>query len=318
MQLTNNLRLPDAIVQAVANDDYTRGDADVSVTQLIAPTKLVHLRQRHDAELSEDVSMRLASVYGQLAHLLFERAAKLQALPGVLPEERFYIERNVGSRVVRISGQMDHVLVPDDGELTDYKFPSVSSLHWKLKYGMEEWIEQVNLYHLILAENDIDTKSARVVANGMGWVWSQADRDPTYPQSPTVSIPIELWPIEQTQAYLMRRLEAFLASETLDDADLPDCTRAERWETKTMYAVMSPTRKRAVRVVDTMVEAEMIRNGNDGWTIDTRLGVSKRCPRFCAAGRAGICDQWNAERARLEATGASTTSDETVEEPALS
>jgi hypothetical protein len=31
MKMTNKLRLPDVIVDAVANDSYTKGEADISV-----------------------------------------------------------------------------------------------------------------------------------------------------------------------------------------------------------------------------------------------------------------------------------------------
>src|SRR3954463_10849323 len=37
MKLTNRLGLPEPIVAAVANDGYSRGDADISVTSLLKP-----------------------------------------------------------------------------------------------------------------------------------------------------------------------------------------------------------------------------------------------------------------------------------------
>lgn len=70
--LTNKLNLPLAVVQAVTNDPYTRGDSDISVTQLISPPYQRRLRQT--VEPVEDVAERLFSLYGQLAHGLLERA----------------------------------------------------------------------------------------------------------------------------------------------------------------------------------------------------------------------------------------------------
>jgi hypothetical protein len=312
MLLTNTLRLPEAIVLAVANDEYSRGEADFSVTQLLAPPKLVQLRERHDNELTEDASMRMPSLVGQICHGLFERAAREQALPGVLPEERFFITRALPlGRVVCVSGQMDHVLVSSESELTDYKFPGIGSLHMKLKFGMEEWVQQVNLYRLILEENGIAVRDARVIATGLGWMFSQAERDPSYPQTQTISIPIELWPLEETEAFLMERLRVHTAVQGLDEELLPDCTESERWVTATKYAVRKPGRKSAFRVVPTKIEAEIILNdnGDASWSIETRPGISKRCGRHCAAGRAGICTQWSEEQAVYEAaTGTSLNS----------
>ena len=70
--LTNKLNLPLAVVKAVTNDPYTRGDSDISVTQLISPPYQRRLRQT--VEPVEDVAERLFSLYGQLAHGLLERA----------------------------------------------------------------------------------------------------------------------------------------------------------------------------------------------------------------------------------------------------
>ena len=270
--------------------------------------------------ITEDVSMRMPSLVGQFAPSLLERAAKQKALPGVLVEARFYNERKLTSgRIVRISGQMDHVLVEADAagnELSDYKFPGIGSLHRKLKYGIEEWVKQVNLYALILRENEIPVDRARIIATGLGWMWSAANRDPSYPQSQTIALPVDLWPATETEAFLQQRLDVHTAAEGIDDELLPACTDGERWIKATRYAVMKPGRKSAVRVVDTHVEAEMIMNGNADWSIVTRLGQSRRCLRYCAAGRAGLCSQWNAERAALEAAGTPITVAE--EEPALS
>jgi len=313
VKLTNNLRLPEAIVRAVANDEYTRGDADFSVTGLISPPKVLQLHRRHDDELVIDVADQMPSLMGQLGHTLFERAAKLAPLPGVLPEERFFISRTLPSgREVRISGQMDHVLVdPDGNELSDYKFPSVTSLARKLKHGMDEWIAQINLYALILAENSVDVDSARVIATGLGWLIGNAERDPSYPQQQTLVIPIELWPREQTETYLMQRIAAHVDAETIEDDDmLPACTRDERWVAPTKFAVMKPNRKSAVRVLDTRTEAEFIMNGNADWWIDERVGGSRRCVHWCAAGKAGLCQQWNAERATRDAAGLPAEVDE--------
>ena len=44
MILTNKHNLPEAIVAAIMNDSYTKGDADISVTELLSPPQLRALR----------------------------------------------------------------------------------------------------------------------------------------------------------------------------------------------------------------------------------------------------------------------------------
>jgi hypothetical protein len=318
MQLTNNLRLPDALVALFAEDDYTRGDADYSVTGLLSPPRVLQLKQRHDEELTEDVVDRIPSQLGTLLHKAAHESAKRLAHDGVLAEERFYVARRVANGAeVRISGQMDHILVDETSEeLTDYKFPSVSSLQIKLTRpgALMEWTEQVNLYALILRENYIPVRTARIIATGLGWTAGMAARG-THPPTQTVAIPIDLWPVEQQEAFLMSRLEAHAAAAALADEDLPLCTPAERWVAPTKYAVMKPGRKSAVRVTEFKAEAEMLLSENEGWWLDERIGGSRRCTLWCAVGRAGLCNQWNAEQAAARIAG---TPDSNLEEEALS
>src|SRR3990167_5596923 len=47
MKLTNKQGLPQPLVEAVRNDSYGRGDADISVTQLLAPPRKVALIHEH-------------------------------------------------------------------------------------------------------------------------------------------------------------------------------------------------------------------------------------------------------------------------------
>ena len=71
MVITNNAGYPEALVKAVENDSYSRGEGvDRSVTGLLAPPRQAALKEIHGHEIVEDVSDRTYALYGQLVHLL--------------------------------------------------------------------------------------------------------------------------------------------------------------------------------------------------------------------------------------------------------
>lgn len=105
MILTNRLGLPRSIENAVRNDKYTRGDADISVTGLISPARKRALETRHANEISEDVAERIWSLMGQIAHGILDRADDERSLK----ELRLYIERHGWT----ISGQFDRLCLEE-------------------------------------------------------------------------------------------------------------------------------------------------------------------------------------------------------------
>src|SRR5258706_69449 len=68
--VTNKHGLPDAIVRAVLNDPYDRGDADFTVTQLLQPPQLARLTQANP--IPEDVSDRIWALLGHAVHVILE------------------------------------------------------------------------------------------------------------------------------------------------------------------------------------------------------------------------------------------------------
>jgi len=55
-KLTNKYNLPQTFYDAVKNDDYTKGDSNISVTELISPPRKIALEEKHAGEIEEDVS----------------------------------------------------------------------------------------------------------------------------------------------------------------------------------------------------------------------------------------------------------------------
>ena len=133
MVITNNAGYPEALVKAVENDSYSKGEGvDRSVTGLLSPPRQAALKEIHGHEIVEDVSDRTYALYGQLVHLLLERAGEQSR--NAINEQRLYAE--VGGWT--ISGQTDTLTLTEDQRswiISDYKF--VTAYKFKRSYSGE-------------------------------------------------------------------------------------------------------------------------------------------------------------------------------------
>jgi hypothetical protein len=277
MILTNKLGLPKSIEQAVRNDPYSRGDAHISVSQLIGPARKRALEIRHADELTEDVADRIWSLMGQIAHGILERADH-----EAWTEERLFITRHGW----RISGQFDRVLLEDDGLCQDYKISST----WSVKDGVKpEWEAQANLYCLMLREHGYTVRRAQIVVVLRDWQKSKAKHDANYPQAPCVVLNVPMWSPEQGESYIVDRLTAHGNAQH----KLPQCTAEERWERPAKWALRKEGNKRATSLHDTQEEAESARAAHKDagkMAVEHRPDESLRCMDYCAA--APHCRQW--------------------------
>ena len=278
MRLTNNLNLPQPIVDAVSRDPYTKGDAHISVTGLIAPARKRVLEIMHADELTEDVSNRLWSLIGQIGHGILERADVT-----ALTEERLYIKRHGW----RISGQFDRYVL-EQGLLQDYKFTTTYTIKDGFKF---EWEAQENLYKLLLETHGYTVKKLQVVAILRDWQKGKAKHSGDYPQIPVQLIDIPIWPRDRVESYIVERLTAHGNAQHV----LPQCTAAERWATPDTFAVMKVGNTRATSVWLTEDEAhaaiaELQRTKPGRYSVQRRSGENKRCQDYCPA--APRCAQW--------------------------
>lgn len=277
MKLTNKLNLPQPIYDAVARDPYTRGTAQYSVTGLLKPPRISQLEKQYWDVLEEDVTDRLWSLYGQIGHLILERAEKT-----AMAEKRLYMTIDG----VTISGQMDRFVLQDK-KLQDYKFVAL----WKLRNGPPiEFIEQVNTYVYLLRQNGFEVDCAEIVGMLRDWHKPSAKRDPDYPQLGVMVLPVEIWHDDWTLNFIRTRIWMHeKAKETL-----PDCSEEDRWATPDEYRILKPGGKRAVAKYHDESKALAHVRGfpSENYHIDFYPGESKRCLNYCNV--APFCDQWKA------------------------
>ena len=73
MIVTNKKNLPDAIVQAVKNDYYSKGDAKFSVTGLLQPPQVRRLMALNYDKLTTDVADEIWKLFGSAVHHILDR-----------------------------------------------------------------------------------------------------------------------------------------------------------------------------------------------------------------------------------------------------
>lgn len=302
MRLTNRHNLPAPLVNAIRNDPYSRGHSDISVTQLIQPPQIRYLAR--GMEIEEDASDCIWRLLGQAVHTILERACDGKDIA----EQRVF--SNVRGWVV--SGQFD--LHQEDHTLNDYKITSVYTRDGKI-----EWVNQLNLLRALCMRNGMRVDKLQVIAIFRDWRPKEALAS-DYPKSQVAVIPVEMWPIEEAEAYLDERVR-------LHQMDIPPpCTNEERWQQPTQWALMQgqvdqwalmqKDRKRAIRLYDEKPTGELKpdqyiehRPGEPGkravrlfdskplfmqlgprqyW--EYRPGAYRRCENYCAVSR--LCPQW--------------------------
>lgn len=297
MRFTNELGLPDAIVQAVTNDSYTRGECDLSVTQLIAPPRVVELNRMHSDEIVEDVADRIWLLLGKIAHGILEKAAPEHS---AIFEERLFCDIdtedtetdiNGDERRVswRISGAFDNLAVAqaehNTWRLSDYKITSV----WAARYGAnkDDWCQQLNCYAYLLRLHSFDVSEIEIVAVCRDWRQSDARkyRDDGFPQHQVTIIKLPLWPSRTTLAFMEERVALHRAAR----AKLPLCSDEEQWRRATTWALMREGRKSAVRLYDTPGAAyealkgtEEGKNRGGAYSVVKRPGIATRCAGYCS------------------------------------
>jgi len=267
MKLTNKFGLPDPVVKALTRSEYTKGESNRSITQLIDAPRVRILRQEHWDDLEEDVSEKMWAVLGTAAHKMFEETADDKHVS----EERIFTE--VDGWV--ISGAIDVQKIEDDGvTIMDYKTTSV----WSVIMGKVEWERQLNCYaELVRRAKGSKVKALKVIAILRDWRSRDAEEKPDYPRAPIVEVNISLWPESQASEYLNERVALHQKAEfdRLTGSELPECSEQERWIKESKWALKRKGQKRAVKLFDNEEDARAA--VVDGMELEFRQGEAIRC-----------------------------------------
>lgn len=273
MRLTNQFNLPVPLVKAVENDKYTPGESDYTTTQLAGtPARQLILKREHWNDLTEDVCERIYALSGQSKHVILERAAEYCDEYEFFAEKRFYIKRH-GKK---IGGQID-LYDKTDCVLWDWKETSVYVSYRDIK---DEWIFQGNINRLMLEENGFPVKRILNVALYRDWKKSQVGTKKGYPPHQVQQFEIPIWPSEDTEEFISRRIEEFERAKAI----LPECSSEERWYSGDKFALVKIGNKKATKLFDTEREAtnhQEVFDMTKGYKVEFRPGVNRRCNDYC-------------------------------------
>ena len=293
MKYTNRHNIPQEIINAVHNDNYSRGKATISATGLLQPPRIRLLAQEHYDKLTIDVSDEIWKLLGQSVHTILERANENNE--ATITEQRMFAKVNDWT----VSGQTDSIDVKSN-ILKDYKITSVWSIVSALQDGKTDWEQQLNIYAYLYKQNTGKTiDQLNIIAIARDWNKNQYLRSGgDYPPSPITVLDIDLWSDEKQEAFIKQRVSIHQEAEVdyLINDKLPLCTDEERWRRKDTYRVEKKGRKTAVRVLDTQEEADKYMDGHK----DSKLlkvveakGECVRCANYCDV--AEFCNQYNEE-----------------------
>ena len=270
-RITNKHNLPQTLVNLAESKDYSKGNSDRSITQLIDSPQISVLRMINENRITEDVVDNFWALLGSALHHITEKGSDDKHLV----EERLFVDVEDWT----ISGAIDIQKIEDDGSITimDYKFTSV----WAVKNPKLDWERQLNCYaYLVEANKKVKIKELKIICFLRDWNRNNAKRDSNYPQQQIVVVPIKLWNFEERSKYVADRVRTH--QEALQDymsgKDMAECTFEEMWKREDTYAVKKKKNKRALKVFENESEAkEFAKEKGEEYEIEFRKGVSVRC-----------------------------------------
>lgn len=266
MRFTNKFDLPETFVNVIHRPTYSKGDAHISVTELLNSPQIVGLKRKHWDEIEQDVSEMVWQLFGSAVHKVLEHGKG----DNHVIEERL----SVDFEGWRISGQIDlQEVTPEGIIISDYKVTSA----WSAMAEKKDWHDQLNTYAwLVETVKKTPVIGARIVAIIRDW--SAKETKEGYPKSPVHVINI---PIVPSDEFVKQRIhlhnESYFCVATGEP--LPECTTEEMWERPATYALMKPGNIRAKSVHLSLEEAN--ENLTPPYVIEVRPGKRIRCESYC-------------------------------------
>ena len=269
MKTTNEMGMPEAFVNYVSNVRHN-APGTLSATTLLQGDKQIVLYDRHFDELTQDAADLVWATFGTAFHSIMEKQ------PGNNFKEE-YFEVPVGSW--KVTGRVDSYDLENE-VLEDYKTTSV----WKVIYkSFDEWKAQGLTYAWLMKQKGLNVKRCRFYAFLKDHSITEAKRKPDYPQKPVYIYEVDVTEadLEESEKRIKAKIESVTQAYQLGDDEIAPCSDEERWATATKYAVMKDGRKTALKVCDSMSDAQTYMRDVGGNRIEVRPGESKRCADYC-------------------------------------
>ena len=283
MKLTNKFNIPQTFVNVLERPTYSKGKANLSVTQLINSPKIVALTKKFDDQIEQDVADMVWSLFGSAVHNILEHGK----------DENHIVEQRIHAELDgwHISGAVDLQVNHEGGvSIKDYKTTSV----WAVMNEKIEWEYQLNIYAWLVEKvRQMPVTDLGIVAILRDWKAREVETKEGYPETPIKEVPITLWTMEEREEFIKARISVHSACEFAleTDADLPECTPEEMWEKPPVWAIKKIGGKRAHSLYQTAEEAnQAIFPLGSAYEIEVRKGERTRCASYCPVSQ--WCNQY--------------------------
>jgi hypothetical protein len=240
-----------------------RGYCDISVTELVGPPQVRVLRSRHEYAL--DPFDQVWAGFGTGLHKMLELKAEASAMTEKRLLAEFEVPTSDGSRRrVRLGGTVDHYSDEAGGTLTNYKCTTTykaKKLHDDGPAALPEWVAAENCYAYLWRLHGFAICKLRVCLLLKDWSMREREdaankylcskcgknhmRDSKpgkehgafedksqviwYPPTPIFMLDLPLWAREETNRYILERLELHVNADLCPDDKLAGCTEVETW-----------------------------------------------------------------------------------------
>ena len=303
-----------AVFLATDHYDHDEDPNTISATALLKPIRQLVLSARVPENMNQvDLVQMVPSRMGTAIHDAIERAWKhnapnaMQALgypkrvieqirinpkpediqDGIIPvymEQRAY--KQVGK--YRISGKYDFI---GDGRVEDFK--STSTYTAMNNTNDEKYAWQGSIYRWLNPQ--LITKDEMAIQFIFtDWSKAKAMQDPKYPQQRIQQRIIPLKPIQETDAFVKRKLSQIEKYWDAKEDQLPLCSDEDLWRSEPVFKYYKnpASRKRSTKNFDNRHDAQLrfIEDGSVGIVVE-QPGQVTAC-KYCAA--FALCSQKDA------------------------
>ncbi len=312
-QYGNVSAVPLSLAVFLATDTYDHNDDPntISATSLLKPIRQIVLSARVPQEDAVvDLIQMVASRMGTAIHDAIERSwtenhnTALEALgypKKVIEKIRInpskedltddcipiYLEQRAYKKVGRfqVSGKFDFV---GEGRVEDFK--TTSTFTAINNTNDEKYVQQGSIYRWL--NPDIITKDEMAIQFIFtDWSKAKAMQDPNYPQNRIQQRVFMLKSVNETQAFVERKLAQIEQYWDADENELPRCTDEELWRSEPVFKYYKnpASTKRSTKNFDNQQDAMLryIEDGSVGLVkeVPGQVTACKYCPAF------SICSQ---------------------------
>lgn len=311
---TSSVPLSLAIFLATDTYDHNSDSNTISATSLIKPVRQLVLSARVPEYMTPvDLVNMVPSRMGSAIHDAIERSWKDNYKPAMealgypkrviekirinpKPEELtdglipVYMEQRAHKKVGKftISGKYDFI---GDGRVEDFK--STSTYTAMNNTNDEKYIWQGSIYRWL---NPVIITKDEMAIQFIFTDWSKAKamQDPKYPQQRIQQRLLPLKSLQETDAFVNRKLNQIEQYWDAKEEDLPLCTDADLWRSEPVFKYYKNPEKRArsTKNFDNRHDAQLryIEDGSVGVVVEQpgQVTACKYCPAFA------VCSQKDA------------------------